>query len=130
MTNDTNKRATEVFAWAPGMAFACGHQDDSGMTCYRYPGPGACGENGVEVSSLDGAVMDTSDSATLGCMLAQVRSAWGCPHIHVTPMWNLRGQQSAWGCYAFPADDEPIGKGATEAEALIAAMEAHKARNP
>jgi len=110
MSNDENRRATAVFSWAPGMLANDGMRAD----------PGEC----TAFDTDDSMQMDTSDPATLGCMLAQVREAWGCPHIHTTPMWNLCGHQSAWGCWAFPADEEPIGKGATEAEALIAAMEA------
>ena len=83
---------------------------------------------------------DLTDPATLGCLLALVREAWVAPkthalaqtararrwgQAHVSPMIGPRG--NAWICYVYAAGDlEPIGRflGATEAEALIAALEA------
>lgn len=62
---------------------------------------------------------DLTDPATVGCLLALVREAWGDPHIcavatpdfHNLPMWIV--PISGGMC-----------SGDTEAEALVAALEA------
>ena len=60
---------------------------------------------------------DLSDPATLGCLLALVRSAYGDPWIRVEPM------SSGWVCiYSKPPPGLPAN-GDTEAEALVAALE-------
>lgn len=59
---------------------------------------------------------DLSDPATLGCVLALVRAAWGDPHAYLAP-------GDGW-CVGRGARDGIYGEGATEAEALIAALEA------
>jgi hypothetical protein len=64
-------------------------------------------------------VPDLTDPATLGCLLALVREAWGDPTLHVVcaggsvelGVWHAR-----WGTSS--------RRGATEAEALVAALEA------
>lgn len=58
--------------------------------------------------------------ATLGCLLALVRKAWGEPWICVVPMTGHK-----WGV-AIPnvLRGSPRFKGPTEAEALVAALEA------
>ncbi len=65
-------------------------------------------------------IPDLTDPATLGCLLALVREAWGQPLVSVR--WSVHGwrvlntEGRAW-CWR-------IGKGSTEAEALVAALEA------
>jgi hypothetical protein len=60
------------------------------------------------------------DPATLGCLLALVREAWGEPRTVVVPLSGGR-----WGV-AIPnvLRQSPAHKGASEAEALVAALEA------
>ena len=62
-------------------------------------------------------VPDLSDPATLGCLLALVRDAWGDPLAHVAP---VAGGWRVW----LEVDLEVFFDGATEAEALVAALEA------
>ena len=60
------------------------------------------------------------DPATLGCLLALVREAWGEPRTVVVPLSGGR-----WGV-AIPnvLRQSPTHKGDTEAEALVVALEA------
>ena len=67
---------------------------------------------------------DLTDPATLGCLLALVREAWGDPHLHV-------GRRIAgWGVWTSASTPMPqcVGKGDAEAEALVAALEAAERR--
>lgn len=72
-----------------------------------------------EVEPIAGLLPDLTDPATLGCLLALVREAWGDPTLHVVcaggsvelGVWHAR-----WGTSS--------RRGATEAEALVAALEA------
>lgn len=88
---------------------------------------------------------DLSDPATLGCLLALVREAWNDAEMHVMPTFTLETaeqEQAArqslkpgerlpheWTVYhgeqeRFLAHDAEIAHGNTEAEALVAALEA------
>lgn len=65
---------------------------------------------------------DLSDPATLGCLLALVREAWGDPWAHTASSY-----QEGWVVCA--SQDRRIFAGyddglASEAEALVAALEA------
>ena len=67
---------------------------------------------------------DLSDPATLGCLLALVREAWGDPHVYVLACasdWFTVCSPNAEGgkWLAHPPID-----GSTETEALVAALEA------
>lgn len=65
------------------------------------------------------AMPDLDDPATVGCLLALVRGAWGDQHLHV-------GRRIAgWGVWTSQSTPFPecVGKGDTEAEALVAALE-------
>jgi len=70
----------------------------------------------------NGALPDLTDPATLGCLLALVREAWGRPRIGVYPFTTF-DHTEVWGTI----DDYRDGvrtRGATEAAALVAALEA------
>ena len=63
---------------------------------------------------------DLSDPATLGCLLALVREAWGHALVQVSPMLPYGAK---WVCYINDAGDHAFLAEA-EAEALVAALEA------
>jgi hypothetical protein len=68
---------------------------------------------------------DLTDPATLGCLLALVREAWG---DHATSFANKYEKPTwVWSVYdgRVSSDDygHEIAKGSTEAEALVAALE-------
>ncbi len=65
---------------------------------------------------------DLSDPATLGCLLALVREAWSEPTANTAPSWKgwdvERAELEPHGASIFS-----LAIGATEAEALVAALE-------
>lgn len=61
-------------------------------------------------------VPDLADPATLGCLLALVKAAWGVGDVYLYP----GSGQGDWWCSAGGHDFHA----ATEAEALVAALEA------
>ena len=64
------------------------------------------------------ALPDLTDAATVGCLLAWVREAWGMSGLSLMP-WS-DGWEYAWRGH----DKGPCGYWFTEAEALVAALEA------
>jgi hypothetical protein len=76
------------------------------------------------------AVVDMTAPSSVGCVLAQVREAWGDPGLHVVPSavdYDANGTRSIgqWvtrGCLDF--DFYMSQPGRSEAEALVAALEA------
>lgn len=118
-------RMPGMLAWHPNWrAFRVVNVGLTGMhgAC-RYASP----MGGVEwavvalpVPTSSDVLPNLSDPATLGCLLALVREAWGDPHLHV-------GRRIAgWGVWTSASTPLPqcVGKGDTEAEALVAALEA------
>jgi hypothetical protein len=74
---------------------------------------------------------DFSDPATLGCLLAVVREVWACPILRTSwegpdlspgePLPETTPGHRFWRAWL---PGHPIGYGATEAGALVAALEA------
>jgi hypothetical protein len=74
---------------------------------------------------------DFADPATVGCLLAAAREAWACPILRTS--WDGRAPkpgeglpETALGRKFWRAwlPGEPVGYGDTEADALVAALEA------
>ena len=61
------------------------------------------------------ALPDLTDPATLGCVLALVRQAWGMPRLVAMPQPD--GGWTVWGLTS-------VASGDTEAAALVTALEA------
>ena len=72
---------------------------------------------------------DLSDPATVGCLLALVREAWGCVVV-LSPDYDYDDDEARQGpnVVGWRAVETvrwmPVGEGKTEAEALVAAREA------
>lgn len=63
---------------------------------------------------------DLDDPATLGCLLALVRKAWG--DCTIWTMVDVDCDEGAWICTGLEVGE--IGSGYSEAHALVAALEA------
>ncbi len=123
---DLGKRAVacEHFRWLPGMLLRYGN-----------------GEKWFRLTEHDGYMTtgntwpDLTDPATLGCLLALVREAWGGCAIWVArdcvvdPLDDTEyvlDEREGWTVCGGSNDDylAPYGSGPTEAAALVAALEA------
>ena len=124
MTDDTRELARRAVAcdgwrWMRGMA------DTDGRMFLEY---GDCGEAAWLWTAdeepiwlpVEGRIPDLTDPATLGCLGALVREAWGDPLI-CTATDNTGAGWWVDGC------DVPGSLYATEAAALVAALEAASA---
>jgi hypothetical protein len=111
-----------VYRWLVGLdtshyGVVCIVQDKHGQPCRNVatlqPGPD-------DLPDLD-------DPATLGCLLALVREAWGVTDLYVAPVEYVGpGPAPAWRSWAVEGPDLHVytTSGETEAEALVAALEA------
>ena len=139
-------RRCSRWRWLPGMQVIRPALGGAGATMitpthYRlvegvgYPAPHEWALIDIERISADTMLIpDLRDPATLGWLLALVRDAWPkapAPTSRFTYYSPERGSYSAWACtYWRPDADSPHGgawiqaHGDTEAEALVAALEA------
>jgi hypothetical protein len=120
--------ACKGWRWVPGMAVADAFGWRRGLVVdiAPLPEPGAWVANRAGVSWLSAEELgrclpDLSDPGTLGCLLALVREAIGCPEAHVyyadlSRLWVVRWGHEGLGVRTVDAS--------TEAEALVAALEA------
>jgi hypothetical protein len=107
--------ACKGWRWMPGMSARrwSGHGEVSAVARVSAPAR--------ETPWLsEGWLPDLSDPATLGCLLALVREAWGPAYGTGRP--HLRPTATGWfvASCGYPVAPE----GLTEAEALVAALEA------
>lgn len=121
-------RNAKGFRWMWGMAASApGWLDDARIIevekvpyLWEYRGYLRGREKGDEWDADLVPALD--DAATLGCLLALVREAWGAKNVHL-----VRTIDNGWRVYDLPgkaSDDASRCYGATEAEALVAALEA------
>jgi len=105
MSNELARRAVACkgWQWMAGMLTLEGYRlDNSGR---------------LKAEQQGDQLPDLNDPATVGCLVALVRKAWGEPTAHAVPFsdgtWYVQGKY---------IDDEH-GHGDTEAEALVRALE-------
>lgn len=115
--------ACKGWRWLPGMqgVDAAGRQWRRNIASWTGEGHSLRIRNGQ-------VLPDLTDPATLGCLLALVREAWGDTEAYTR---TRRGPPSLplWAAMVMQRDGNktarvPAGLGATEAEALVAALEA------
>jgi len=111
---DLSRRAVacKAFRWLPGMRYLVLRTSPLESIAGRVP------DLTRGWTHPPGMLPDLSDPATLGCLLALVREAWGDPEMHLV----LGGAGSGESRVATVV--LPIPAGRTEAEALVAALEA------
>jgi hypothetical protein len=110
--------------WAPGMRrlrWAPGAPDHLAALTRVPDGPD------LHDYDREPVVPDFTDPATVGCLLAAVREAWQDGGIHAKSAYRP-AEGARW--LALPPGGYAHGYGETEAEALIAALEAAAARRP
>lgn len=101
--------ACDRWRWMPGMLWLLINEDGVCYNCDR-----------VTQANLvfSDALPDLSDPATLGCLLALVREAWDDPFALVDY------DRCNWGLFTRKHDCVWVCTADTEAEALVAALEA------
>ena len=124
MTNEQTALARRAVAcrgwtWGPGMLDLFGRRvrsvwpDDLGIHWSHIP-------ESCVVRDAD-ALPDLTDPATVGCLLALVREAWGMS-TGITVSYS--SDEGLWGVsWCGATHGGWCGRGTTEAEALVAALE-------
>ena len=102
--------ACRGWRWMPGMRWQT--SDDHGRLDDFQPEYMWC---------PDRALPDLTDAATLGCLLALVRQAWGDPGMFVRPRGSK--MRPDWAVFT-GANSDIVCAALSEAEALVAALEA------
>jgi hypothetical protein len=108
--------------WRPGMRAVAARPEPLEPVCSRAP------DDLRGWTPYPGAEPDLADPATVGCLLAAVREAWQAPYMHVVWMGNTPAGPSTSSWWSACIDCRVVGHGPTEADALIAALEAAAAR--
>jgi hypothetical protein len=106
MRTINGRRLAVVFGASRTAAVLCDLRDDANS----------------DTEELQGELPDLSDPATIGCLLALVREAWGMP-TGITVTYS--SDEGLWGVsWSGATHGGWCGRGKTEAEALVAALEA------
>lgn len=115
--------ACKRWRWMPGMRSEKGlrivRRDDDGYVIGYYDNQWYMSE------CVPGSLPDLTDPATLGCLLALVREAWGpetTVSVNISGFWAVGGARIQKGKSAGHTINLGIWK-LTEVEALVAALE-------
>ena len=77
-----------------------------------------------DIPTISDLLPDLTDPATLGCLLALVRKAWGDEGVSATRDAPAAESPTRWWVCLSNDAETVIGHGPTEAHALVAALEA------
>ena len=115
--------ACKGWRWMPGMLAALdGIGGDYRARVCRVEGDKFWSDATSLPYDLVSYVPDLTDTATLGCLLALVREAWGMP-TGITMSYS--SDEGLWGVsWCGATHGGWCGRGDTEAEAFVAALEA------
>ena len=104
--------------WMPGMRAI--DTDGQAVRVVQASGAAVLEDVGGVAYPMRSTPPDWYDPATLGCLLALVREAWGDSDIYFGSSLSTKRKRWSW----VKGGGEHIGQGDTEAEALLAALEA------
>lgn len=114
--------ACKGWRWREGMRTTCGVRVNEGGNDYligHRQGATRDGGGWIDDDSA-GYLPDLTDPATLGCLLALVREAWGDPLLNVLYLPT----EERWGVERWYDGVRRNGACTSEAESLVAALEA------
>jgi hypothetical protein len=103
MRTINGRRLAVVFGASRTAAVLCDLRDDANS----------------DTEELQGELPDLNDPATVGCLLALVREAWGDPYLCA-----VGDSDTGWRLDAVTAQVQDLHGYSSEAEALVAALEA------
>ncbi len=106
--------------WRPGMRAVAARPEPLEPVCSRAP------DDLRGWTPYPGAEPDFTDPATVGCLLAAAREAWADPGIGSRLMGERVAGAKRWSICAHGGP--LLSRGTSEADALIAALEAAAAR--
>jgi hypothetical protein len=112
--------ACEKWQWMPGM-LVTGTSGVSRAGSWSHPAIRVTRQNVSQANNT--WLPDITDPATLGCILALVREAWGSAFVHMRHQWTTRVKHHWYAIY-WSDGHRKEWRGDTEAAALLAALQA------
>ena len=107
--------ATDCFEWRPGMLVLCSNPVDNHRIVSVEEDALYIRQNQTRFGRIQ---PDCSDPATIGCLLYLVRDLHKMPTI-----WTVERDGIWYCCWSGATHGGDLGSGASEAEALVSALE-------